>query len=159
MWVAPQPAAAWPLSGSSSAAYGGAPATLHGACSWHTTGKNASSSTVATLTASGRGTSSHLVLDSGSCFASAVHAPSLLLGAGSFSVCVRFCTTARGAPLLAKLDARRGFGIEARPPVTGRRRHSHWARSHNLPSSICHHRSWRTGARALRRGARCLAHL
>ena len=95
----PQPTAAWPLDGTSAAAYGGAAATLHGACAQPWT--------------EGPTNGSKALRVARSCYASVDNAPSLALGAGSLSACVRLRTSTLGATLLAKLRVgAAGFAVE-----------------------------------------------
>lgn len=85
---APSPTAGWPLASSSLASmHGGASLSLHGdQCARTWTGDEDGGLTFGS-----------------SCFASANNSPSLSLGAGSFSACLRFRTSFAGVPLLSKL--------------------------------------------------------
>ena len=85
----PPPQLAWSLDGTTRAAHGGVAVRLHGTCNWtsgHAAGTQA------------------LLLEHG-CFASVEHRPSMLVGVGSLSVCVRLRSAAPGALLLSKLGA------------------------------------------------------
>lgn len=83
--LAPQPTAAWPLRGDDSLAslHGGAPMSLHGSQCLHNQSTDG-------------------LLLGPVCFATTPHSPSLVLGAASFSACLRFRTDAAGIPLLSK---------------------------------------------------------
>ena len=98
--AAPQPTAAFNLDGSTTSAYGGAPAQLLGNSSCFISSSNDTSFAGPSLSPS-------------ACLASVANAPSLTLGAGSLSACARFRGAKSGAPLLSKLQPKSaGFAVE-----------------------------------------------
>ena len=97
----PLPTAAWPLDGTPATAYGGAQLALPVAC--------AATWTDGPL-GSVNGSSTRALRVTPSCYASAAHSPSLAVGTGSFSACVRFKTSSPGSSLLAKLDVKTSGG-------------------------------------------------